>query len=484
MKLEENISIEEFDGKNYQIKFYEPYDKAIITHYLHNYNNGISKHYKADAINVLNNFIEYKQEEEKINFVAEDVMQQLLFEIENVPFPTPENYTFKFIDLFAGIGGFRLAMQNLGGKCVFTSEWDKEAQKTYRANFGEVPFGDITKERVKNYIPNDFDVLCAGFPCQPFSKGGYRNGFEDTRGTLFFDICEIVSKHKPKFLFLENVANLVSHDKGNTYQVILDSLDKLGYYFPIKPLVISPDKFGVPILRPRVYIPCVRKDIAKNNEDFIRNFHIHIEQKYVKDLNLIDDILDLNLKNKLSDYENRILKMWDDFYKGIDLKIIGFPIWSDYFKYDGNISEFPVWKAKFIEKNIILYKRNKKFIDSWLKKYQNLEWCVNTHKKMEWQAGDKYGSIYDCLIQFRPSGIRIKKPDRFSTLVAMNHQQIIGKLNRKITIEESKLLQSFPKNYLLSNSNSIAMKQLGNSVNVKVIESLFTELKNTYRWHK
>ena len=112
-------------------------------------------------------------------------------EVENVPFPTPNNYTFKFIDLFAGIGGFRIAMQNVGGKCVYSSEWNKDAQKTYRANFGEVPFGDITKESVKNYIPKEFDVLCAGFPCQAFSIAGLRKGFSDTRGTLFFDIEQI-----------------------------------------------------------------------------------------------------------------------------------------------------------------------------------------------------------------------------------------------------------------------------------------------------
>ena len=163
MKIKEKISIDEFDGKRFQIRLVEPKadKKAVLTHYLHNIHNGISKHYKKDALKVLKEYVQYKVEDEKISMVAEEALQQLLFEVENVPFPTPENYTFKFIDLFAGIGGFRLAMQNLGGKCVFTSEWDKEAQKTYRANFGEIPFGDITKEQVKNYI-NVLGVTLSG----------------------------------------------------------------------------------------------------------------------------------------------------------------------------------------------------------------------------------------------------------------------------------------------------------------------------------
>ena len=172
MKFKEKISIDEFDGKRYQIRLVEPKDngKAVLTHYLHNIHNGVSKYYKEDALKALDEFVSYKQEEEKMSIVAEDAMQQLLFEVENVPFTTPKNYTFKFIDLFAGIGGFRLAMQNLGGKCVFTSEWDKEAQKTYKINFGEVPFGDITKIP-ENEIP-DHDILLGGFPCQPFSIAG------------------------------------------------------------------------------------------------------------------------------------------------------------------------------------------------------------------------------------------------------------------------------------------------------------------------
>ena len=262
MKLKENISIDEFDGKRYQIRIVEPNNgKAVLTHYLHNIRNGVSKYYKKDALKTLEHFVTYKQEEENLSIVAEDAMQQLLFEVENVPFPTPENYSFKFIDLFAGIGGFRIAMQNLGGKCVFTSEWDKNAQKTYKVNFGEVPFGDITKQQIKDYIPEEFDLLCAGFPCQAFSIAGKRGGFDDTRGTLFFDVAEIIKKHKPKAIFLENVKGLRSHDKGKTLETILNVLrNDLGYYVP-EPQIINAKNFGVPQNRERIYIVGFANDL-------------------------------------------------------------------------------------------------------------------------------------------------------------------------------------------------------------------------------
>jgi DNA (cytosine-5)-methyltransferase 1 len=264
MKLKEKISIDEFDGKRFQIRLVEPVPtnekKAVITHYLHNIDNGVAKHFKKDALKYIKEYVQYKEEENNLSMVAEDALQQLLFEVNDVPFPTPENYKFKFIDLFAGVGGFRLAMQNLGGKCVFTSEWDKDAQKTYRANFGEVPFGDITKEETKKFIPDDFDVLCAGFPCQAFSIAGKRGGFEDTRGTLFFDVAEIIKRKKPKAIFLENVKGLRNHNGGKTLATILNVLrNDLDYFVP-EPQIINAKDFGVPQQRERIYIVGFRKD--------------------------------------------------------------------------------------------------------------------------------------------------------------------------------------------------------------------------------
>lgn len=180
---------------------------------------------------------------------------QLQMEIEwDIPFPPPSDPKFTFIDLFAGIGGFRLAMQSLGGRCVFSSEWDHQAKKTYEANFGEVPFGDITKQSNKDYIPSGFDVLCAGFPCQAFSIAGKRGGFEDTRGTLFFDVAQIIKKHRPKAFFLENVKGLTNHDGGKTLATILHTLRvDLGYYVP-EPRIMNARDFGLPQNRERIFI--------------------------------------------------------------------------------------------------------------------------------------------------------------------------------------------------------------------------------------
>jgi len=152
-------------------------------------------------------------------------------------------------------------MQNLGGSCSFSCEWDKYSQKTYEANFGEVPFGDITKQETKDYIPEEFDILCAGFPCQAFSIAGKRGGFEDTRGTLFFDVAEIIKKHQPKAFFLENVKGLRNHDKGRTLATILNVLrDDLGYFVP-EPQIVNAKLFGVPQNRERIFIAGFRKDL-------------------------------------------------------------------------------------------------------------------------------------------------------------------------------------------------------------------------------
>ncbi|WP_321317917.1 DNA cytosine methyltransferase [Labilibaculum sp.] len=263
------ISIDNLGRDKSQLKLVEEAEnKAVLTHYLHNYQNGVKKHYEKDALLTLNNYLECEEQSDNFPVLLENTLQQLLSEVENVPFPTPENYKFKFIDLFAGIGGFRLALQNVGGKCIYTSEWNSNAKKTYRANFGEVPFGDITKEKNKNYIPDQFDILCAGFPCQAFSIAGNRKGFADTRGTLFFDVEQIIKRHQPKVVFLENVKNLVSHDKGNTFKVILETLEvKLGYKVSHK-VLNSVTHANVPQNRERIFIVAFDPNQVENYLNF------------------------------------------------------------------------------------------------------------------------------------------------------------------------------------------------------------------------
>ena len=257
MEFKEKISIEEVCGKQFKLRVVEPESnrEAALTHFLHNSQNGVAKFYKKDALEYTKEILEYKYPDEEITSnVAEDALQYGLFDTFDVPFLPVENPKFKFIDLFAGIGGFRLALQNLGGKCVYTSEWDSEAKRTYRANFGEMPFGDITKEETKSYIPNGFDVLCAGFPCQAFSIAGRRGGFEDTRGTLFFEVAEIIKTKQPKAFFLENVKGLRNHNGGKTLVTILNVLrNDLGYFVP-EPQIINAKDFGVPQNRERIFI--------------------------------------------------------------------------------------------------------------------------------------------------------------------------------------------------------------------------------------
>ncbi|SFC27286.1 DNA cytosine methyltransferase [Kaistella jeonii] len=272
MKFTEKISLETVGDKQFRIKLIESDNnqEAVLTHYLQSLKNKkISNFFKDDAIKFTKEILENKYPENIITTkVAEEALQMGLFEMDDIPFAPVEKPKFTFIDLFAGIGGFRLALQNLGGKCVFTSEWDKFAKITYKGNFGEVPFGDITKESTKGYIPDKFDLLCAGFPCQAFSIAGNRKGFADTRGTLFFDIEQIVKKHRPKVIFLENVKNLVSHDKGNTFKTIVDILENKLKYKVYTKILNSATHANIPQNRERIFIVAFDPEQVENYADF------------------------------------------------------------------------------------------------------------------------------------------------------------------------------------------------------------------------
>ena len=227
---------------------------------------GLSPKEFSDALGLGKNGEKLLRSWEKGAPVEDPAIVKLITEFgANAPYLNPvADPEFKFIDLFAGIGGIRIPFQELGGKCVFTSEWDKFSQKTYKANFGEEPAGDITKIEASN-IP-DFDILLGGFPCQPFSQAGLHKGFEDTRGTLFFEIERIIQEKRPKAFLLENVKQLKGHDGGRTFRVIMDHLHALNYHAEVK--VLKAADFGVPQIRERIYIVGFDKEFYDIPDDY------------------------------------------------------------------------------------------------------------------------------------------------------------------------------------------------------------------------
>lgn len=380
---------------------------------------------------------------------------------------------FKFIDLFSGIGGFHQALKSFGGECVLASDIDANAIKVYKQNYGID--SNINVRDIKDEMIPDHDVLCAGFPCQAFSKAGKQKGFLDqTRGTLFFEVARILNAKHPKYFILENVRNLVSHDNGNTFKIICETLKSLGYRIPEKPLILSPHQFGIPQVRERVYIPGVY-DPKKVDVPL----EIDFPNLMKKEDNSIDTILDPSESDSyylLSKHILDVLTAWDEFYQGVDVKVIGFPVWSKYFKTKTIDSKLPQWKKEFIKKNQELYQRNKEFIDSWLTKWNNLKGFTPTEKKFEWQCGKNIKSIWEGVIQIRPSGVRVKKPDIFQALVALVQTPIIGKYKRRLSVREAARLQSFPDSFIPDSNKQQAYKQFGNSVNVNVIIEIFKKL--------
>ena len=380
--------------------------------------------------------------------------------------------SFKFIDLFCGIGGFHQAMKSLGGECVFASDIDEDCRKTYEMNYGITPVGDITKIEAADIPPHD--VLCGGFPCQAFSKAGNRLGFDDqTKGTLFFDICRILKYHHPKYVLLENVRNLASHDHGKTWNVIHDKLEDLGYNLLPEPVIFSPHYLGIPQHRERVYIMCIRKDIGK-----VHPFTFTKEQiipctinSILQDDGEIQNIEEYRISSDLED----LINLWNEFIRNIKVeKLPSFPIWSDRLSdldTTEDLSQYPLWKRNFILKNNELYVNNRQFIDGWLKRAHQNPLFFGAKAKLEWQAGQtKNPNIWEQIFQFRPSGIRIKVNTYFPALVAIVQTSIIGSKKRFLTPRECARLQSFPENFLPDVKQQQAYKQFGNAVNVKCVE--------------
>ena len=295
---------------------------------------------------------------------------------------------------------------------------------------------------------------------------------------MFFEIVRILKYHKTPYIILENVRNLASHDNGNTWNVIKNSLKKLDYIITEKPIIVSPHQFGVPQIRERVVILGVHKSIG------IKKISVTVPKTNKNDIDFLSsNILEegtVDKKYYISKHQEKVLDCWDEFIHGIKERVLGFPIWSFEFAkdYDYTALKNPKWKNNFIQRNRNLYENNKEFIDSWLKRWNYLEDFTPTEKKLEWQCGYDCESIWDAIIQFRPSGIRVKRPNVFPSLVAMVQIPIIGKVKRRLTPREAARLQSFPDSFICNKNDHQAYKQFGNAVNVKVIEYMAQQLFN------
>jgi len=431
----------------------------------------------------------------------------------------------KFIDLFAGLGGFHVALEGLGHECVYACEINDTLAKLYEVNYGIKPEKDIRKIKIEN-IPK-FDILCAGFPCQPFSKAGKQAGMNDTdRGILFDEIVKIIDYHRPKYFILENVPFIRKHDNETTWNYMINQLEnKLGYHIDNKEY--SPHEFGIPQHRVRIFIVGSKYKLENFNfpEPTFQSVDAH---QYILQ----------NPKNAryIGNDEKICLKLWQEFLDNIpaNTKIPGFPIWAMEFgasypyqnrfpfqmtqrqlaHYKGNFGkslagenleeqfvdlpsyarvkdDFPNWKIRYIRQNREFYSINKKYIQKVIDKisrYNSQSW-----QKLEWNVQEGERNIYKYILQFRASGIRVKKTDFFPSLVCTNTQiPIIGWEQRYITKEEGAALQSLNHDRIkLPFNDNAAFKALGNAVNsdivylvakelIKVPEAVICNINNSY----
>lgn len=389
--------------------------------------------------------------------------------------------SLKFIDLCCGIGGFHNALTNIGMTCVFACDIDKQCRVNYEENYKIKPEGDLTQIEVGK-IPQ-FDVLCAGFPCQPFSKAGEQKGFDDDRGNIFFDICKIVKHHNPKYIILENVRNLASHDHGNTWKVIQSKLNELNYATYEDPVILNTLYFGVPQSRERVVILCKRKDLGDLQE------LPSITKENIKNTALVDIIEneDVDIKYSLNAKMKVTESIWDEFLKICStngISVPKYPIWTDWWDGDGvanqKISQEEQNKKQkafyekyknWIDKNRDFYTENKSILKPWLEKSRKNKLWSGAVRKMEWQTGKENMSMKEVLWSPRGSGIRIKNTNYSPTLVAMASMiPVYGPKSRYLTPRECARLQSFPDTYKIHTDDKVAYKQFGNAVNVKMIE--------------
>jgi DNA (cytosine-5)-methyltransferase 1 len=410
----------------------------------------------------------------------------------------------RFIDLFAGLGGFHVALRRLGHGCVFACELDETLRDVYERNFGLRPAGDI-REVDLDRLP-EHDVLCAGFPCQPFSKAGSQDGFEDEQwGDLLFGYAlEIASRRHPRYMLLENVPNFQHHRRGQTWEQTYNRLRALGY--GVDSELLSPHRFGIPQIRERLFIVASRTGLR----EFSWPEDVTPDGSFT--LSTLLDHMPVEAK-RLPSHVEQCLIAWQDFlgrFPG-NAKLPSFPIWSMEFGADypfedetphtlgperlrayrgahgrplrelpvGDIMEalpsyarapdrrFPLWKVQFIRQNRAFYEEHRDLIDPWLPQIRRFP---SSYQKLEWNCQGEEPDIWRCVIQFRASGVRVKRPTTAPSLVAMTDTQvpIIGWERRYMTPRECARLQSLGELHHLPEPPVRAFKALGNAVNAEL----------------
>lgn len=398
------------------------------------------------------------------------------------------NNNLKFIDLFCGIGGFHQALHKLNCKCVYACDTNKDCRDVYENNYKIRPDIDITKVKSEN-IP-DFDILCAGFPCQSFSNAGKKKSFDDKRGKLFDHIIKIAKSKKPKFMFLENVKHILKIDNGIVFQYIIDNVKAAGYYINYSDdsyntvFQLSPHQFGIPQQRERVIFVCIRNDIY----DKKNTIKMYIPQVPINLNRILETDRNITKRYKISKEIEKVLNCWNEMIQKIHTNQKMSPtILCDEFQNTYTDDEFkllPKWKQHYITKNKTIYNKYKIHWDTWYAKYKDLLSKRKIYNQLEWQAGKKKenDSIYNYFIQIRQSGIRVKRTKYFPTLVAIVQTPIYGKEKRYITPRECARLQAFPDDFILHTNDKIAYKQLGNAINVDVIHKVMKETLKAYKF--
>lgn len=398
----------------------------------------------------------------------------------------------KYVDLFCGIGGFHQGIEQVieESKCIFASDFDFPVSEVYKNTYGINCYNDIklptTYDALEQSVKENggkFDILFAGFPCQSFSKAGDQKGFKDTnKGILFFHVADVLEKYHPKYVVLENVRNLVSHDNGRTWKTIYKRLRDIGY--AVEKHMVSPHYLGIPQLRERIFIVCVYDPDNKIKEVKIDWPEKRNLNTYAFEGKSIDEYLDKEVDDKyyISKDKIEIINAWEELRKNIIKnggKMIS-PIWSYYLNEKPIPTSYPQWKKRLIEKNKKLYIDNKQIIDDWKKKYDSLKFTSKSNRKYEWNASTSIDSAWDGIIQFRPSGIRVKNNKCFPTFVAINQTPIIGKYKRYITPKEIARLYGFKNLKLNEKDDQQSYKQLGNTVCVNIVSYIINELIDKY----